>query len=85
LRNKKGEGKVSNNYGLIPKLKLKPKPFLAFTGMPLHTFEALRPQFEQAFLCLEQDRKAKPYARKLTANVRLAAVTLFKTIFSTVS
>ena len=41
------------------RLKRNPKQFLAFTGMHLHTFEALYPQFKQAFLKLEQDRKAK--------------------------
>ena len=41
------------------KLKRNPKQFLTFTGMHLHTFEDLLPQFEQAFLKLQQQRKAK--------------------------
>lgn len=41
------------------KLKRNPKQFLAFTGMHLHTFEDLLPQFEHTFLQLEQQRKAK--------------------------
>lgn len=41
------------------RLKRNPKQFLAFTGMHLHTFEDLLPQFEQTFLHLQQDRKAK--------------------------
>ena len=44
---------------LYKKLNRKPQQFLAFTGMHLHTFEELLPQFEQAFLRLEQQRKAK--------------------------
>jgi hypothetical protein len=44
---------------LYNRLKRNPKQFLAFTGMYLHTFETLRPQFEQAFLKLDQERKTK--------------------------
>ena len=44
---------------LYKKLKRNPKQFLAFTGMHLHTFEGLLPEFELAFLQLEQQRKAK--------------------------
>ena len=44
---------------LYKRLKRTPKQFLAFTGMHLHTFEDLLPEFEQAFLKLEQRRKGK--------------------------
>lgn len=44
---------------LYKKLKQNPKQFLAFTGMLLHTFDDLLPQFERAFLKLEQERKAR--------------------------
>lgn len=44
---------------LYNKLKRNPRQFLAFTGMHLHTFEDLLPQFEQAFLQLEHQRKTK--------------------------
>lgn len=39
------------------KLATKPKLFLSITGMHLHTFQKLLPQFEEAFLNLEQQRK----------------------------
>lgn len=39
------------------KLARKPKIFLSVTGMTFHTFEQLMPQFEAAFLILEQLRK----------------------------
>lgn len=41
------------------KLARRPKLFLSVTGVPLHTFQELLPQFEQAFLTLEAERKAK--------------------------
>src|SRR5205085_10299383 len=41
------------------KLARRPKLFLSVTGMHLHTFEKLLPQFEQAFLKLEAERKCK--------------------------
>jgi hypothetical protein len=41
------------------KLARKPKLFLSVTGMHLHTFEELLPQFEQAFLKLDAERKLK--------------------------
>jgi hypothetical protein len=41
------------------KLARRPKLFLSVTGMHLHTFEKLLPQFEQAFLKLEATRKLK--------------------------
>lgn len=44
---------------LYKRLKRNPKQFLAFTGMHLYTFEDLLPQFEQAFLNLERERKAR--------------------------
>ncbi len=53
------KAKFPTTMDLYNKLKRNPKQFLAFTGMHLHTFEDLLPQFEQAFLKLEQDRKAK--------------------------
>src|SRR6476659_1756971 len=42
---------------LYKKLQRNPKQFLAFTGMPLHTFQDLLPQFQQAFDDLQQRRK----------------------------
>lgn len=44
---------------LYKKLQRNPKQFLAFTGMPLHTFQDLLPQFQQAFAALQQQRKLK--------------------------
>lgn len=44
---------------LYKRLKRNPKQFLAFTGMHLHTFEDLLPQFEQAFRNLQRERKSK--------------------------
>jgi DDE superfamily endonuclease len=44
---------------LYKKLKRNPKQFLAFTGMHVHTFADLLPDFEHAFLKLEQQRKAQ--------------------------
>jgi hypothetical protein len=41
------------------KLARRPKLFLSTTGMHLHTFQELLPQFEQAFLKLEAERKGK--------------------------
>lgn len=41
------------------KLVRNPKMFLSVTGMHLHTFQELLPQFEQAFLKLECQRKFK--------------------------
>ena len=41
------------------KLARRPKLFLSVTGMHLHTFQELLPQFEQAFLKLEAERKCK--------------------------
>ncbi len=41
------------------KLARRPKLFLSVTGMHLHTFETLMPQFEQAFLKLQSQRKGK--------------------------
>jgi len=42
---------------LYRKLSRKPKQFLAITGMNLHQFQALLPQFKQTYL--EQERKRK--------------------------
>src|SRR5215216_6739950 len=39
------------------KLARKPRTFLAVTGMQLHTFENLLPQFEAAYLKIETQRK----------------------------
>jgi hypothetical protein len=44
---------------LYKKLQRNPKQFLAFTGMPLPTFQDLLPQFQQAFAALQQQRKRK--------------------------
>ena len=41
------------------KLARNPKMFLSVTGMHLHTFQELLPQFEQSFLKLESERKLK--------------------------
>jgi hypothetical protein len=41
------------------KLARSPKLFLSVTGMHLHTFEKLLPQFQKAFLRLEAERKGK--------------------------
>jgi DDE superfamily endonuclease len=41
------------------KLARNPKMFLSVTGMHLHTFQELLPQFEKAFLKLETERKLK--------------------------
>lgn len=41
------------------KLARNPKMFLSVTGMHLHTFQELLPQFQQAFLNLESQRKLK--------------------------
>lgn len=41
------------------KLARNPRMFLSVTGMHLHTFQELLPQFEQAFLKLETERKLK--------------------------
>jgi hypothetical protein len=41
------------------KLARRPKLFLSVTGMHLHTFQELLPQFQQAFLKLEAERKLK--------------------------
>jgi hypothetical protein len=41
------------------KLASKPKLFLSITGMHLHTFQKLLPQFEEAFLTLERQRKQR--------------------------
>jgi hypothetical protein len=41
------------------KLARNPKMFLSVTGMHLHTFQELLPQFEQAFLKLDSERKLK--------------------------
>jgi hypothetical protein len=41
------------------KLARKPKLFLSVTGMHLHSFQRLLPQFEQAFRQLEAERKGK--------------------------
>jgi hypothetical protein len=41
------------------KLARRPKMFLSVTGMHLHTFQELLPQFEHAFLTLEAERKSK--------------------------
>ena len=41
------------------KLARRPKMFLSVTGMHLHTFQELLPQFERAFLKLEAERKSK--------------------------
>jgi DDE superfamily endonuclease len=41
------------------KLARRPKLFLSVTGMHLHSFQDLLPQFEQAFLKLEAERKGK--------------------------
>lgn len=41
------------------KLARRPKLFLSVAGMHLHTFQELLPQFEQAFLTLEAERKCK--------------------------
>jgi hypothetical protein len=51
------------------KLKRNPKQFLSFTGMHLYIFEDLLPEFEQAFLQLDQQRKAKT-VRSQTARRR---------------
>lgn len=52
------------------KLARSPKLFLSVTGMHLHTFEELLPQFEQAFLKLDAERKLKTVR---TAEVRQRA------------
>ena len=44
---------------LYTKLARNPKLFLSFTGMHLHTFQELLPQFEQAYLQLEIRRKER--------------------------
>ena len=44
---------------LYNKLARNPKLFLSFTGMHLHTFQELLPQFEQAYLQLEIQRKER--------------------------
>jgi hypothetical protein len=41
------------------KLANKPKLFLSITGMHLHTFQKLLPQFEETFLALERQRKQR--------------------------
>ena len=41
------------------KLARKPQTFLAVTGMQLHTFKKLLPQFEAAYLKLDAQRKQK--------------------------
>ena len=41
------------------KLARRPKLFLSVTGMHLHAFQELLPQFQQAFLKLEAERKLK--------------------------
>ena len=41
------------------KLARRPKLFLSVTGRHLHTFQELLPQFEQAFLKLQAQRKSK--------------------------
>jgi hypothetical protein len=43
---------------LYRKLSRNPKQFLTVTGMNLHQFQALLPQFTQAFEQQEQKRKA---------------------------
>ncbi|HXG92560.1 MAG TPA: hypothetical protein VNN73_09345 [Blastocatellia bacterium] len=52
------------------KLARRPKLFLSVTGMHLHTFQELLPQFEQAFLKLDAERKLKTVR---TAEVRQRA------------
>ena len=44
---------------LYNKLARNPKLFLSFTGMHLHTFQELLPQFEQAYIKLEIQRKKR--------------------------
>jgi hypothetical protein len=41
------------------RLARKPKTFLTVTGMQLHTFQKLMPQFEAAYLRLEAQHKQK--------------------------
>lgn len=41
------------------KLARRPQLFLSVTGMHLHTFQNLLPQFEQAFLKRKAERKLK--------------------------
>ena len=41
------------------KLARRPELFLSVTGMHLHTFQELLPQFQQAFLKLQAQRKGK--------------------------
>jgi hypothetical protein len=48
------------------KLARKPKLFLSVTGMPLHTFQELLPQFEHAFLKLEAQRKRQTVRTRAT-------------------
>ena len=44
---------------LYHKLSRKPKLFLSVTGMNLHQFQTLLPQFEQVYALLERKRKCK--------------------------
>lgn len=45
--------------GLFRKLQKKPTLFLSTTGMQLHRFERLMPEFEKAYLELEAQRKSR--------------------------
>lgn len=44
---------------LYNKLRRNPKQFLAFTGMHLHTFQDLLPEFQRTFADFQQQRKVK--------------------------
>lgn len=66
---------------LYKKLQSKPKQFLAFTGMHLHTFEELLPQFEHAFHQLEQQRKAKTVRSQADRQRRIGGGKAFQNDF----
>ena len=53
------------------KLARKPRIFLSTTGMLLHTFKKLLPQFAAAFLNLQQQRKHAPFVATLRANAQI--------------
>lgn len=60
------------------KLARRPKLFLSVTGMHLHTFQRLLPQFEQAFLKLEAERKRQTVRTGAERQRRVGAGRRFK-------